>query len=155
MPQEDGTALPTDWNTTPMPEGFVVLPFDKPLSDAEFSRAARGLIPQQMEDKWFIYLHPETGWLHFHRSWTGICVYRVRVERDGRGYRCTEAHANRYPEEYRRTNDAYDARLIHFLIDALLLGYAVPFPLEDERTPEQAVLSQFHSIGYGRANAKE
>jgi hypothetical protein len=52
-------------------------------------------VPKDMEDKWFIYFErgpanrpPEAqesaspqGWLLFHRSWTGACIYGLHLER--------------------------------------------------------------------------
>jgi len=32
-----------------------------------------GLVPEEIEDKWFIYWEDDT--LFFHRSWTGNCIY--------------------------------------------------------------------------------
>ncbi len=36
----------------------------------QFSKLTYGLIPEEMEDKWFIFL--QNDWLYFHRSWTGF-----------------------------------------------------------------------------------
>ncbi len=32
----------------------------------QFTKLSEGLIPEQMEDKWFIFF--EDGWLYFHRG---------------------------------------------------------------------------------------
>ena len=55
------------------------IPFNATFTATESARLEAGLIPQAMEDKWFIYsqeLH-----LFLHRSWTGQPVYRVELER--------------------------------------------------------------------------
>ena len=41
----------------------------------------QGMIPEVMEDKWFIYWKDDA--LFFHRSWTGFCIYVVRFAADG------------------------------------------------------------------------
>ena len=48
-----------------------------------------GLVPKEMEDKWFIYYeHPR---LFFHRSWTGQPVYRLTLNPTLKGTEVTEA----------------------------------------------------------------
>ena len=79
----------------------------------------QGLIPAEMEDKWFVYWADAV--LYFHRSWTGCCIYVVRFVADGEGWRMTEAQVNRDPEQYCETDDAADVRMVSFLIDRLLL----------------------------------
>ena len=82
-------------------------------------RICAGLVPEQMEDKWFVYWKDDH--LFLHRSWTGYCVYVVRfVAEEGR-YKMTEAYANRDPGQCRNTGDERDAAMISFLIDTLLL----------------------------------
>jgi hypothetical protein len=85
---------------------------------AEHARLCDGLVPEEMEDKWFIVF--DGGALWFHRSWTGLCVYRVRfAEEDGR-FRVSEAIMNRDPAQYRSTDDAHDADLVARIMDGLL-----------------------------------
>jgi hypothetical protein len=60
----------------PFKEG-VRLPYQAAFDRVEFARLRAGLIPQQMEDKWFIYY--EEPHLFLHRSWTGAPVYRLTL----------------------------------------------------------------------------
>ena len=69
------TARRDSWKTRAMPPETAVLDYSAEYSPDEFERLSRGLIPQAMEDKWFVYLEGDV--LHFHRSWTGICIYQV------------------------------------------------------------------------------
>jgi hypothetical protein len=85
-----------------------------------------GFIPEEMEDKWFIY--EEGGWLNFHRSWTGFCVYRVRLQPTPASAEIAEAWVNREKEQYTCVDDDYDARLLSWLIDVLLLKRPAPWP---------------------------
>src|SRR5437588_10029082 len=62
----------------PMPETKARMQVSQTFTDEEYQRMQMGTIPQEMEDKWFIYF--EDGWFFFHRSWTGICIYQVRLE---------------------------------------------------------------------------
>ncbi len=103
------------------------LEFNAAFNDAEAALLVGGLIPKQMEDKWFICFHG--GWLMFHRSWTGACIYGLRLERSPDGARVTESWVNRDPEQYAGTDVEYDRKLVRFLIDALLLSRPAVFPL--------------------------
>src|SRR5262245_2892281 len=107
----------------PMPEKRAKLAYSRTFDDAEHARVIRGLVPEEMEDKWFVFY--EAPWLWFHRSWTGIAIYGVRLE----GNDVAEAWVNRAPEEYAATDDAHDAAILGFLVDRLLLGRDVPFPV--------------------------
>ena len=91
----------------------------------------RGLIPRQMEDKWFIYFHEE--WLYFLRSWTGAYVFALRLDGSPAGVRVTDSWVNREPNENKGNDDEYDRKLLSFLVDALLLGKSVQFPLPSDQ----------------------
>lgn len=121
------------WKRVPMPEQKKQLQVDRTFSEEEYQRLQIGLVPQEMEDKWFLYF--EKGWLFFHRSWTGYGIYQVRVEPcaaqgvpSASQYRIAEAWVNRDASIYRYRDDDYDKALLLFLIEDLLLGYDVPFP---------------------------
>ena len=110
-----------------MPQETKVLAYSAAFSSEEFGRISRGLVPQQMEDKWFIYLEGDV--LHFHRSWTGVCIYRVEFAIEGEKPRVRRSFVNRDPSQYKETDDVYDSKLLHFLISNLLLGKQVQFPM--------------------------
>ncbi len=54
---------------------------DRVFSPQDMDRIRRGVVPEAMEDKWFIYW--KEGMLFFQRSWTGFCIYVVRFAADG------------------------------------------------------------------------
>src|SRR5881397_1592207 len=85
----------SDWQTTPLPVKRTKIVLDRQFSTEEIQRMRAGLIPEAMEDKWFIYWHDDM--LFFDRSWTGFCIYVVRFAADGDGYRMIEADVNRDP----------------------------------------------------------
>lgn len=64
-----------------------------------------GHIPEEMEDKWFVFF--EQDWLYFHRSWTGICIYALRLECTPNGVRVVDAWANR--DEGQAFSDSIEA----------------------------------------------
>jgi hypothetical protein len=137
-------AKESDWQTQPLPSQRSTIPVDRRFSSAEIQRLRSGLVPEEMEDKWFIYWQDDT--LFLHRSWTGFCVYVVRFAPEGDAYRMVEAEVNRDPEQYRETNDDRDARMISYLIDVLLLGRQADFP-SDEPVSEKTALQQWSQVG--------
>ena len=130
------------WKTQPMPQQVTILDYDAEFTHKEFERISTGLIPKEMENKWFIFL--EENILNFHRSWTGYCIYRVEFEQHEGKHLINVAEANRDPEQYTETNDDADAKLLHFLICNLLLGQQKPFPAP-AGTPKGVV--QLHVAG--------
>lgn len=104
---------------SPLPKARAPLELMRTFSWDAYARLRRGFIPRDMDDKWFIFL--EDDWLSFHRSWTGFCVFQVRLAEAGDGYTTAEAWACRDPDQYRWTSDSDDIALINHLIDCLLL----------------------------------
>jgi hypothetical protein len=151
-------ATSASWRIKPLPEQRAPLPYERRFSAAEHARLVQGLVPVQMEDKWFIYL--QDGLLRFHRSATGTCIYGVRLAIEPAtegGSAVTEAWVSRAPGEYTRTDDAYDARLLSFLVERLLLGAReVPFPVPDAIVGgDKASLYRHHVVGHARAADEE
>jgi len=63
-----------DWRAEPDPP-LRPLAFEKTLDPGKAAALALGTVPEEMENKWFVFQEDDT--IHFHRSWTGILVYRV------------------------------------------------------------------------------
>jgi hypothetical protein len=72
-----------------------------------------------MDDHWFIFF--ETGWLYFHRSWTGYRIYQIRLESQEGGYQVDEAWVNRDSRQYRADSIEAEPQAVSNLIDQLLL----------------------------------
>jgi len=121
------TAKRDSWKTIEMPGSRTCLQFRRTFTQEEYDRMSFGLIPHEMEDKWFIFMEGDR--LYFHRSWTGHCIYQVQLQNDGGNYSVTEALVNRDGSQYKSTDDAYDTALLSFLIDNFLLGRQAPFPM--------------------------
>jgi 8-oxo-dGTP pyrophosphatase MutT (NUDIX family) len=103
-----GHATRFSWRISDMPAKNARLPFKMRFSPGEVARLRKGHIPQEMEDKWLIFF--EKDWLSFHRSWTGYCVYRLRLEPDGECYRVAEACVNRDSKQYTNKKLATDEK---------------------------------------------
>lgn len=112
------TAIKTTWKNGPI-ENPKRIDIDLHFSEKHFSKLAKGLIPQQMEDKWFIYYEKE--WLYFHRSWTGNGMYRAKINKETDGYSITEFWAERNQEKYNNKDDNTDIETFSFLIARGLL----------------------------------
>lgn len=145
-------AQPTDWKTEPMPDETDSLDFHKIFSSEEFERVKLGLIPREMEDKWFIYYDNHT--LNIHRSWTGYHIYKIIIQPlENNTYAVTRAIVNRNNAQYNQQDIAYDVSLLNYLIDRLLLGKAVPFPVPKDISGEDSAIYKHSMVGYATPNA--
>ena len=139
-------AKPDSWKTLPLPTTRADLGFSASYTPAEFERIQQGLIPQQMEDKWFIYYN--NLWLYFHRSWTGASIYGVRFLATDSGASVVDSWVSRDPAQYKESALDYDRALLGFLIDAFLLGKNVRFPVPGRvSTSAPAGIYQHHVVG--------
>ena len=134
----------TSWKREPFISGEL-LSIEIDVNENEFTAIENGLIPQQMEDKWFIYY--EMPYLHFHRSWTGQPVYRVSFEKKNNIYSINEALLS--TEIAKNGEVEYQGELLVFLISNLLLNRGLPFP-KPKKVKEQAPgIYQHHISGTG------
>jgi hypothetical protein len=120
------SAASSSWSHTPFREGKPV-PYRATWADAEFTRIRAGLIPTQMEDKWFIYY--EEPHLFLHRSWSGQPVYRLAITESPQGFEVTESLWSIELASARGADSDYQAKLLDFLISNLLLGQSKQFPM--------------------------
>jgi hypothetical protein len=104
-----------DWKTEPLPSTSKSIVVDLNYSTSEFEKIIVGNIPEEMEDKWFIFY--EYPWLYIHRNWTGFCVFKVRFQIADDRVEIAEAWVNRDPEQYKETDDSRDASLLRILLD--------------------------------------
>jgi ribA/ribD-fused uncharacterized protein len=108
-----------DWQITPMPAQQAKLDYKAEFTREEYQLLSRGLIPESMDDRWFIFCEGAT--LYFHRSWTGLCIYQVELEAvDGR-HRIKSVIVNRDQQQYSETHAEADSQLLHELIYRILL----------------------------------
>lgn len=144
--EPDQIATRDSWKILPLPTARADLAFTESFAPEEFERMKRGLIPRQMEDKWFIYF--ESPWLYFHRGWTGLCIYAIRFESSANEASAVESWVSRDSTQYRETRTDYDRLVAKFLIDAFLLGKRATFPVPSDLpvdTPKG--IYQHHLVG--------
>jgi hypothetical protein len=103
----------------------VDIPYRASFSHDDWTAIKLGLVPQAMEDKWFIFY--EAPNLYLSRSWTGYTVFQLTFDEMGPDAVLLEALCAR--DVVSRSTASYQAQLLHWLIHNLLLGAAEPFPL--------------------------
>ncbi len=106
------------FRTSPMPRRRERLAYERSLSERECRALVQGLIPRSQEDRWFAY--EEGGGLSLHRSWTGFCIYRLRLERRGDEWIVAEAWVNRDAEQHASSEPAHDASRLDRLPDRII-----------------------------------
>ena len=105
-------AVKSDWETVDMPERQATFTLHRHLSAKDVAILRMGNIPQEMEDKWFWYCEGNT--LYAHRSWTGFCVYILKMNPDQDEH---QVIANRDQGQYGCTDDAEDEQSLNMLLD--------------------------------------
>ena len=107
-----------DWTIQPMPDISVSISVEKFYSQDEFDQLSAGVIPETMEDKWFVFY--ESPWLYLHRSWTGLFVFKVRFEPVTGGMAIAEALVNCNPHQYTETEREHDTAMLKTLLDSCI-----------------------------------
>lgn len=138
-------ATADSWKIKPMPTRQKRLLITGNYTPDEMRHIERGFIPATQEDKWFIYLDGE--WLHFHRSWTGTCIFQLHLAASETGCQADELIVNQEPSEYKMNDDAYNLSLVAYLIDHLLLGRFAQLPLPGKMTEQDQARHQQHVMG--------
>lgn len=138
-------AKQSDWETQPLPAQRAILALDHTYTGAEMAKITQGYVPAEMEDKWFIYWQEDC--LHFHRSWTGYCVYVMPIVAAGDQFVVRQAEVNRDPEQYSATDDRHDAAMVLYLVEVLLLErFESEFP-STQTDETKKTMETWHSVG--------
>jgi hypothetical protein len=114
------SASRSSWKTLPLPSKRKPLELSLLFSDDEGEQIRRGHFPEDMDDKWFIFF--EDGWLYFHRSWTGHCIYGIRLDGSPCGICLVEAWVNDDNEQYNSPGLETDWQMVQQLISTRLLS---------------------------------
>ena len=90
-------ATKDNWKTIPMinPKRLDV---SIVLNIEQFHKMKLGLVPNEMEDKWFAYFDKEH--IHFYRSWTGYEIFKAKIITNEKGYQINEFWVEQSPEKY-------------------------------------------------------
>ena len=98
------------------------------FSEGQYEILKKGLIPEEMEDKWFIYF--ENNWLYFHRSWTGYGIFKAEIieeknNNDDKIYKINELYVESNKEYYNSNNGKNELDLLRQLIYFGLLKFGI------------------------------
>lgn len=145
-----GGAHRESWTALPYDGAFRSVPCAEAFSPDEYAQLQKGLVPEVMEDKWFVFF--EAPFLYFHRSWTRELVYRVRFDASVRGARVAEALASGHTSLVH--GPEWEGALVAFLLRGLVLGQRVSFPLPPGGAPGPAGLFQHVVSGTGFPEAE-
>ena len=137
-------AKPMDWEIEPLPSQRTTIFIERTFSEEAMAQIRGGLIPEQQEDKWFIYWNDDA--LFFHRSWTGYCIYVVHFAKERGLWKMTKAEVNRNSEQYSENSDDKDAEMISYLMNVLLLHQDSEFP-NKETSSEKAIVMNWSQVG--------
>ena len=103
-----------------MPKSYKTIAVNLTFSSEEYSKIQYGLIPHQMEDRWFIYFNK--GKLYCHRSWTGGCIYIAHFHSKNEKYILTRIDVNNNKGEYRPQSDFYELKNFNYLVELIFEG---------------------------------
>jgi hypothetical protein len=108
-----------NWKNYPMTSERERLNINKHYNVNELTKIQNGHLPKSMDDKWFIYY--QDNWLYFHRSWTGHCIYEVKLKITEGGADIDELWVSRDLEQYRSMGASEDLNILMSLIEYKLL----------------------------------
>lgn len=108
-----------DWKTKP-PSLMESFPYHRTFSAEQREKLDWGVVPLEMEDKWFAFVEDDI--LYWYRSWTASLIYEVRLESRGEEWVTSTASVCSDPALYERGFDQYEAEMLDRLIDHLLAG---------------------------------
>ena len=91
---------------------------DLSFSEEQFQKIILGLSAKEMENRWRIKFENDT--LFFQRSWTGYTIFEAKIHKENNSYYINSFYAERNPEKYKITDDAFDIEAINRLIKKII-----------------------------------
>lgn len=116
--EEKKVATRSSWEIFPM-DAVKQIDISLNFNQEQFEKIKRGFIPHQMEEKWFIFY--ENEWLYFHRSWTGIGMYKAQIKKLNSEYLINEFFVQSSSDKYVAGTDEHERQQVTELIDIYLL----------------------------------
>jgi hypothetical protein len=113
------TATKDHWKILPVPAEREHFSLDLVFSNVAVERVKRGNIPEEMGDRWFIYF--DEGWLYFHRSWTGACIFGVKLDDIPAGLKASDCWVSRDQQQYSSRDLEADRKTLARLIGSYFL----------------------------------
>jgi len=142
------------WKNSPLPSTTIELEFKRTFTKEEIEKINKGLIPKEMEDKWFIFCEGQT--INIHRSWTGIQIYKLDYESiSDNEIEIKRTLVNADKEQYNIADNEQETKLLNYLIDRLLLARPVKFPVLENIPTDQQSIFKHTMVGHGRAEGEK
>ena len=95
----DRPATRDDWRFVDIGDQSIRIILKRRFSSEELGVLRSGHRPEDMDDRWGSFMEGDT--LYLYRSWTGNCIYRLRIDDDGEN----ELSVNTDHEVYRYEGD--------------------------------------------------
>jgi hypothetical protein len=89
----------------------------------EYEVMRRGVVPQDMDDKWFIFCDGES--LFFYRSWSGYGIYRVDLREQDNQWVVARASVTTNTDHYQCDTDEREASRLDTVVRRVLLREAL------------------------------
>jgi hypothetical protein len=96
----------------------VEIPYARTFNRTEADKLRSGFWPQDMDDKWIVFLGEAS--LELWRSWTGTCIFSLPARQNGDCVEVGPMFVNANLQQYRRTSDADDIQLFETLMTQFL-----------------------------------
>lgn len=107
------------WKTCPLPHERRELAFSAYFSVDALAQLRAGVIPDSMDDKWFVFC--EDDWVYFHRSWTGFCVFWLQLIPSADGASVGTSVVDCDATQYRAADVTEERRRLRELIYSVIL----------------------------------
>ena len=108
----------SDRHTVDMPDHYEVATLNRSVSEEEYQALVCGFIPQDTDHRWFLYV--QDNWVYLHRSWTGHCIFKLKLEVSSGNIILTDIYINRDPDQYRSVNTEADKDEANSVLTSLL-----------------------------------
>jgi len=113
----------SDGKTNPMSQTREKVEFEKIYTDLDAELITLGSVPESMDDKWFVY--SKDGWVYLHRSWTGDCIFMLKLDGCSAGVRITEAWVEKDQSKFNNTDMAISVSIIESILDGVITRNAI------------------------------
>jgi len=107
-----------DWRIFDMPVIYETAFLNKGLAAGDYQALLSGFLPRDMDDRWFMYANE--GYVYLHRSWTGHCIFRLKIEVIKEECLLTELQINRDTNQYKSTNVEADKMEVDSIVSYLI-----------------------------------
>lgn len=141
-----------DWQNTPLADPVRIGAPELVLTRDQFEALRRGLLPVEMEDKWFAYMEDDR--LFLHRSWTGHGIFEVQFQCHDDVCVAGEVLVTGDQEKLQRSSDDDTADLLRSVINTVLRSQPpVPNPISKIEIIDGDITTQDVDVIVNAANS--